>query len=195
MSNIDKYKPQLTQLVIAAGVVFGCNLFLVQPRQKTLDQLQFRISSLKSEINDMDKGLATDAASVEEKLVPVRELAREVIERNETFSDVTSVYDVVTGLADKCNLSLGPFSPQQHPGSDSEASVLSVRITATGQYDQLARYIHLLSDTAGFNRTVELSVQPLGDELNKEVRATIHMEFLTFDIPKALTSLVEASDE
>ncbi|MCK4871384.1 MAG: hypothetical protein KAS72_01550 [Phycisphaerales bacterium] len=183
----------LTHLVIAIGIVAAAHVMLIQPQRTRLAELERRIETLQADVATPDQ-----SRQIPEDLLveadSVRALANEVRERNKVAEDVAQLYDQLYQLAVDHELELGPFTPRHLPGETDEPDVLSLRIIATGRYDDVATFLNALRDLPGFCRTTSVTVRPIGDAPDALVRATISTGFLTFELPKSLAMLSEDRD-
>lgn len=183
----------LTHLIIAIGIVAAAHVMLIQPQRTRLAELERRIETLQADVAATDQSQQTPR-DVSAEADSMRSLANEVRERNKVAEDVARLYDQLYQLAADHELDLGPFTPQHRPGGTDEPDVLSLRIIATGHYDNVATFLNSLRDSPGFCRTTSVTVCPIGDAPDALVRATISTGFLTFELPKSLAMLLEDRD-
>ncbi len=192
MSGSATTRERMTHLVIAVGAVISAHTFLIEPQQKRFQALDVRIEQLEEASQSVSTPV-TPTDDVSKRLAQLRNLAREIGRGNEPFDDATALYEHITALADRRQIELGPFSPKQREASKDRPAALSLRIVATGTYEGLAEFADAIQHEAGFSRIAEFSLRPIGELENPLVRATMQIEFLHFDLPDALATLVEAS--
>ncbi len=194
MSSRQTTRDRLTHFVIALSIVAGSYLLLVEPQKRAFEQLEAQVQELRLQAAAAPGEQADSNLESAERLEQLRRVAQEIQQGNEPYLDATRLYEDITALADSRGLELGPFSPKHREASREEPAVLSLRLTASGAYQGLTEFISAIEFQAGFSRIVELGVRPTGDKSDPTVRATIQVEFLKFEVPEALVSLVERQD-
>lgn len=194
MSSDSMNRRRLTQLLIAIGVVVGGYMFLVEPQRKKFDDLDARVRLLSTQMQEDPATPHVGESDVSRQVIRLREMAREVEEGNRPFLDATALYEHITGLAERNRIELGPFSPRHREATRDAPAALSLRLAVAGTYEDLASFVDALQYEAGFGRLTELNFRAIGDREQPRVRASIQIDFLHFEVPSALASLMETSD-
>jgi Tfp pilus assembly protein PilO len=194
MSSRQTTRERLTHFVIALSVVAGGYLFLVEPQKRLFDELEAQVQELRTQASETTDEQAGPNLEISDRVAQLRRLVHEIERGNEPYLDATRLYEDITSLADARGIELGPFSPKHREASQQEPAALSLRLIASGAYEELTDFVSALEFQAGFSRIVEIGVRPTGDRADPTVRATIQVEFLKFELPEALASLVEGQD-
>lgn len=140
-------------------------------------------------------GAQVNAAEVERVERTFKRAAHQVsqIEQyNENAADVMALYDRLSSAGRVFGLEIDQISASENTASGEDQNKTTLRITASGYFDQIIHFLTRFEDTVTFHRIRTLRLDPQGSTVDQRVRAVIEVEFFRFTLPDSLAALGEA---
>ena len=182
----------LIKIVIILIVSLGGWLLIVQPKVKELNDLHAMIATVSQLGNESSNAAITSLIS---QMRGGRKMIGEVEKLNSFALNTSNLYGLISSIGAKNDIvvqSLNPGNDNRH-ATDKGYSYTRINMTLVGTYQNIASFIHEMSDLPGFIRPTALTITPGGDGSQAIATANFSCEAIIFDLPDALLEIGGAS--